>query len=166
MSERNTLRSFCKLAAVPNGAYVDMDFRDTAGSIINCNWFRVDCSAAPVADVAYYVVQPSSLSGHGGENVDQMYQQGISSISVIAAASAGPTKRDHTSSGIGGLIGIPGRDPVEMNVRSRDRRAVRGVRIWNLTNSHPHALFTLTYGNVKHANRLKDNDDIFWPPGA
>jgi len=199
MVERNTVRTYCKLATVSNGAYVDVDFRDTAGNRITCNWFSVDCSAAPVKDVAYYIVTPSGSNDakiSGGKIANSLYAGFASAVDVIANASSGPTYTDdglgnitvtwllqNTASGIGGVIGIPGRDPVEMNWQKQRKLSISsealvegdiqaqrtgvpiGVRIWNLTNSHPHALFTIAYGNTKHANRLKDSDDIFWPPG-
>ena len=198
MVERNTLRSYCKLATVSNGAYVDIEFTDTAGNKLRCNWFSVDCSAAPVKDVAYYIVTPS---GSDDTNIsadkpgDSLYAGFASAIDVIANASSGPTYGidglgnetvsyllQNTASGIGGVIGIPGRDPVEMSwykkamiesdavevegdVAAKRSGVPVGVRIWNLTKSHPHALFTVTYGNIKHANRLKDSDDTYWPLG-
>ena len=199
MAERNTVRSYCKFATVNALSYVDIEFTDTADNRIMCNWFRVDCSATPLKDISYYIVTPSgrddriSEAGEDDEPSElnvSLYAGFASAIDVIANASSGPKYADdglgnitvsyllqNTASGIGGVIGIPGRDPVEMNwytpklssagAATTGGRAGGpiGVRIWNITKSRPHALFTITYGNVKHANRRKDSDDIFWPPG-
>ena len=199
MVERNTVRSYCKFAAVNALSYVDVAFTDTAGNRIICNWFSVDCSATPLKDISYYIVTPSGRDDKklgSGAIGNSLYTGFASAIDVIANASSGPTYTDdgmsltvsyllqNTASGIGGVIGIPGRDPVEMSWQTRklstisgetlvdgDIQATRtgvpiGIRIWNLTKSRPHALFTITYGNVKHANSLRDSDDIFWPPGS
>ena len=158
MSQRNTVKSYCKVAAVDNRNYVDVPFKDTGGTVIHCNWFRVDCSANTGGEDetgGFYVVQPSSV-----------YTGTLSSTEFIFQASGSITDQNLHGSGMGGVIGIAGEgrnSSVEMSLAT-DRRAP-GLRIWNLTGGRPHALFAITYGNVKHANPLRDNDPDHWPVG-
>ena len=155
MSQRNTVKSYCKMASVLPQAYVDLDFRDTNGVAFDCNWFSVDCSA-DVSSIPYktgfYIVQPSAV-----------YNQTASAMNVVTDLSSTTAQAEKTASGIGGMAGLAGRNPVEMNLSTNDK--TRGIRIWNFTGTHPHALFIINYGNVKHANAWRDNNNDIWPAG-
>ena len=163
MSQRNTVKSYCKMASVLPRRHTDLDFRDTNGILINCNWFSVDCSATAGDRFGFYVVQPSGVynqTASAGAQIAAGTGEGSVEIQNLSSTTGQKTK---TASGIGGMVGVAGRDPVEMNLSTNDKTT--GIRIWNYTEAHPHALFIVNYGNVKHANAWRDNDNDIWPAG-
>ena len=146
------------MISIAYDAEADVFFKDTLNNSIDCNYVSVDCRSQGAYDSGFFVVQPSGV-----------YSSEASTIEYVNNASAAG---DHSNSGIGGVVGTAD-GSVEMSLASKDRTG--GVRIWNKLldttasqsegTTNP-AWFIVTYGNMKQANRGRDQDEGIHPEGS
>ena len=156
MTTRSTMKSYCKVIQCAMSTSASVDFKDSVGNSITCNYFSVDCRSgdAGANDTGFFLVQPSGV-----------YDSQASTIEIINDAS-GTTS--HTGSGTGGVMGTADRS-VEMSLNTMDKAT--GVLIWNklagtgAAGAITTATFIVTYGNRKQANPNRDQDDTYYPPG-
>ena len=158
MTVRSTMKSYCKIIQLGEDGVANIEFKDTLGNLLKCNFISVDCRSQGLADLGYYVVQPSGV-----------YQSTASSLDILAAASA---TGNHTLSGLGGVVGTAD-GSVEMSLGSND--SATGMILWNKLVAGPANIpegasksttFIITYGNMKQANPKRDQDGNFYPPGV
>jgi len=152
------MKSYCKIISVSFYGESQIDFRDTNGGLIDCNYFSVDCRSESGAggDKGFFIAQPSGI-----------YDGTASSIAYIESVSAAG---HHTSAGMGGVVGTAD-GSVEMSLNSNQKTA--GIRLWNFLDDTEaagrgsgEATFVVTYGNIKQANPKRDQDDAFYPAGG
>jgi len=151
MTVRSTMKSYCKIIKLAEGGHANIEFKDTLGNLLKCNFISVDCRSNGGNDVGFFVAQPSGV-----------YQSTASSVSIVIAASAAG---DHTLSGLGGVVGTAD-GSVEMSLGSND--SATGMILWNKLEGTSALLttFIITYGNMKQANPKRDQDGNFYPPGV
>ena len=157
MTVRSTMKSYCKILEPVYGASSLVDFNDTIGTVIDCNYITVDCttsghSVAGKDDTGYYIAQPSGVY--------------TTQILTLANAAGGSGTGNHNTSGIGGAVGTAG-GRVELSLNSNDK--AKGLILWNYVKGAEgagEATFVVTYGNKKMANTRRDQDSDFYPPGV
>jgi len=156
MTTRSTMKSYCKVVQCAFNTSASVDFQDSIGNSITCNYFSVDCRSgdAGANDTGFFLAQPSGV-----------YDSQASTIQMIGDASA---VTSHSGSGTGGVMGTAD-GSVSMSLNSGDKAT--GVLIWNklaktgAAGAITTATFIITYGNTKQANPKRDQDDSFYPPG-
>jgi hypothetical protein len=171
MTVRSTMKSYAKIVFLGYDQNVSVDFKDTLGNTLPCNYFSVENRSdgateggGPQGDVGYYIVQPSGT--HGTQT--ELYESTLSSIHAATMASGTGVGKQHSGSGTGGVIGTAD-GSVEMSLNSSEKAT--GIRIWNLlgnaigVTSSKLGTFVITYGNMKQANPNRDQDDAYYPAG-
>tara|TARA_R110002110_G_scaffold241186_2_gene457472 strand:- start:2744 stop:3211 length:468 start_codon:yes stop_codon:yes gene_type:complete len=154
------MKSYCKVIQCAFDAKAHVDFNDSNGNAMDCNYFKVESNVLDGSGITgsgitgFYIAQPSGI-----------YGSDTSTLALVLTAS-GTT--DHYDAGIGGVIGSAG-STVEMSLASVDKAA--GVLIWNKLEpvgqdaGGPGVTFIITYGNIKQANPKRDQDGDFYPDG-
>ena len=159
MTTRSTMKSYAKTVQIGYEVSASVDFKDSAGNAIECNYFSVDCRSDDSHDNGFFLVQPSGV-----------YDVEIDGLTAANTASAGGETRatypGHTGAGVGGVIGTAD-GSVEMSLAAADKTL--GIIVFNKllgTTGGTKAVFVVTYGNMKQANPRRDQDDTFYPPGS
>ena len=147
---RATMKSYCKVVVPAYGAKAIIDFNDSAGNLIDCNFISVDCRSEGSDDLGFFIAQPSGI----------YTTELAASAQVIGASGTG----NHNTSGMGGVIGTAD-GSIEMSLNSTQK--AQGLILWNWLKGTTQltATFVITYGNMKRSNPKRDQDDAFFPPG-
>ena len=143
---RSGLKSFVKVMDLASTQISSVEFRDTGGTVIPCNYFSVQCrnvSAASDDEHGFFFVAPSSNSTT------------IYGTNVLASATS------ETGAGAGGLAGTADAT-VEMSLLPPDR--VTGITVSNSLGSK--GRFIVTYGNIQPVNPLRDSRTDLYPRGS
>jgi len=162
MTVRSTMKSYCKVIQVTYETSASVDFKDTAGTAVECNYFSVDCRSASTNDNGFFIAQPSGVYGTEIDGISTGGLVGANSVSSVGS---------HTGNGMGGVIGTAD-GSVEMSLNSNQKTS--GIMLFNklvgttaaTLEGGEAAVFVVTYGNMKQANPKRDQDDAFYPPGT
>ena len=142
---RSGLKSFVKVMDLASTQISSVEFRDTGGTVIPCNYFSVQCRNVSGADEhGFFFVAPSSV-----------FETTMYGTAILASATteAGP--------GAGGVAGTADAT-VEMSLLPPDRAT--GVTIYNSLGTK--GRFIITYGNIQAVNPARDGLTGLYPRGS
>ena len=134
---RSALKSYVKVLDLVDTAVSSIQFKDTGGTLLDCNYFSVQCrnlsstQGGTSGDTGYYFVEPSGVYG----------------TQVLASATA------DVGAGAGGVAGTADAS-VEMSFVPPDRTAA--ITVYNQLGSR--GRFVVTYGNIIPVNDQRDLD--------
>jgi len=138
---RSALQSYVKVMDLADTALSSVQFKDTSGVLLDCNYFSIQCrnvSGGATPEHGYFFAIPS----------------GVYFASVLASATAGG---DSGGAGIAGTADAT----VEMSLVPPSR--ARAVTIYNKLGSK--GRFIITYGNIVPVNIQRDKDRNWTPIG-
>lgn len=130
---RNSIKSFCKVFQLTNTQSSSIELRNTNGSAIACNYFRLDTRSNGGQDMGFFHVYPN-----GVYNVEN----------AITSTSASPT-----AAGAPGLAGIAD-GSVEYVVPQGSTYLVSSITVVNQLGDT--GSFALTYGVMGSSSEVAD----------
>ena len=145
------LKSFVKVMDLVAAGTSSIEFRDSAGSAIPCNYFSVqvrNVSGATFPEHGYYFVAPSAgIIGAAGNGAGELYISSTTMYNTAIAASATQGSWLSTTKQAPGAGGVAGTADatVEMSFVPPDRCI--GLTIYNSLGSK--GRFVITYGNLE-----------------
>ena len=147
---RSGLKSFVKVMDIPATDVSSMDFKDSAGTQLPCNYFSVQCR-----NVSGFVADHGHFPEHG------YFFVAPSSTTTLYGASLNPSTTTAGGAGAGGVAGTADAT-VEMSLLPPDRAT--GLTIYNSLGSK--GRFVIIYGNIAVANPQRDANTDLYPRGS
>ena len=132
-----TLRPYTKVVTVTTGQTLPIELRDTSGTLLECNYIRVNTSGVPILG--------------SFDSVDfTVYLSGVEGLTTTNTP-AGTGTAD--GSGFCGVVGQgDGINPVEIFLDDQDR--VSEIQIYSPQGRN----YSITYGNIRFINPMRFND--------
>lgn len=130
---RNSIKSFCKIFSLTNTQSSSVEFRNTNGSAIACNYFRLDSRSTGNQDMGWFHVYPN----------------GVYNVAVDLTSTSGSP----TAAGAPGLAGVAD-GSVEYVVPQGSTYLVSSVTVVNQLGDT--GSFALMYGVMSSSSEVAD----------
>lgn len=130
---RSSIKSFCKIFSLSNTQASSIEFRDTLGSAIVCNYFRVDSRSIGNNDLGWFHVYPNGVYASG--------------VPLASTSGVG------TTAGAPGLAGVAD-GSVEYSLPKGSSYLVSSIVVTNLLGDT--GSFAVTYGILGQSPDMAD----------